>query len=449
MRIAVIGAGIVGVTTAYELTQDGHAVQVFDRCSSVAAETSFANAGVIAPGYVAPLAAPGLPGLLWRQIWSGDPALRLRPGADAAAWRWLWRTWRACHAPQYRANRAALMHLSTLTQQRLAEITLRLQISFEQSSGLLVLLPDEPTLVHAQRNLPLMRELGIDVREISADEARVHEPALHTSAPLAGIWQLPRSDVANCRQVAHLLKEAAESQGATFHFGTEVLRIAGGAHPTIVTRTSTQADRTSALSISPASRHDSNESTLEPREHHFDAVVLCAGADSARLLSAVGMKLPMQPVFGYAISAPVRDPEHAPVSAVIDERHKITISRMGSRVRVAGCAELGGDREHLRPHAIAMLHKVLNDRFPGAARLSQMQTWKGARAMLPDGPPLIGRSPQAGIWLNVGHGSSGWALSCGSARVLADLIAGRAPSVDVARFRLGRWNDTFDAATPA
>lgn len=449
MRIAVIGAGIVGVTTAYELTLDGHDVHVFDRCSSVAAETSFANAGVMAPGYVAPLAAPGLPGLVWRQMWNGRPALRLRPGFHAAAWRWLWRAWRACQTPLYRANRAALMQLATLSQQRLTEITQSLQLSFEQSWGLLMLLRDEQTMAYAQRSLPLLRELGVDVHEITADEARIHEPGLNAASPLAGAWRLPQSQVANCRQVAHLLKEAAESQGTSFCFGTEVLNIAGGTRPSIVTRASTQADRVSALSISPASRQDGPTSTLEPREQRFDAIVLCAGADSARLLATVGMRLPMQSIFGYAISAPVRDPEHAPTSAVIDERHKVTISRMGNRVRVAGCAELGGSLDYQRPGAIAMLHDVLNDWFPGAAQLSQHQVWKGARPMLPDGPPLIDRSPHAGIWLNIGHGASGWALSCGSARVLADLIAQRSPAVDASRFRLGRWNETFKVAASA
>jgi D-amino-acid dehydrogenase len=446
MRIAVIGAGIVGVTTAYELTLDGHEVHVFDRCSSVAAETSFANAGVIAPGYVAPLAAPGLPSLLLRQMLQGQPALRLRPGASKAAWRWLWRGWRACQEPDYRTNRTALVHLAQLSQQRLAEITRQLPLDFEQASGLLVLLRDDPTLKHAQSSLPLLRELGIEVQELSAADAQTHEPALQLSTPLAGVWRLPHSQVGNCRQVAHLLKEAAEARGASFHFGVEVLSVAGGARPGLTTRPSTQADRASALSLSPASRGGVGDSTLEPREHRFDAVVLCAGADSARLLATVGMRLPLQPIFGYAISAPVRHPERAPVSAVIDERHKVTISRLGNRVRVAGCAELGGDIDHHRPAAIATLHRVLNDWFPGAAQLSQLQVWKGARPMLPDGPPLIGSGPQPGLWLNLGHGASGWALSCGSARTIADLIAQRDPAIETDRFRLGRWRDNLGAS---
>lgn len=446
MRVAVIGAGIVGVTTAFELTEDGHEVHVFDRCSSVAAETSFANAGVIAPGYVAPLAAPGLPGLIWRQMLSGQPALSLRPGTSAAAWRWLWRGWRACKTPQYQANRTALVHLASLSQQRLADISQRLNLSFEQSSGLLVLLRDEPTQAHSQRSLPMLRELGVEVQELSPDEAHTHEPGLSSATPFVAALRLPHGQVANCRQVAHLLKDTIESRGASFHFGTEVVGIAGGSRPTITTRLSTQSDRTSALSISPASRHEQPESTLGPQEHRFDAIVLCAGADSARLLSTVGMRLPMQPIFGYAISAPIRDPERAPLSAVIDERHKITISRMGNRIRVAGCAELGGTLDHQRPAAIAALHNVLSDWFPGAALLSQLQTWKGARPMLPDGPPLIDRSPHPGIWLNIGHGSSGWALSCGSARLMADMLAQRPPSLDTSRFRLGRWNAPLSPA---
>ncbi len=443
MRIAVIGAGIVGVTTAYELTQDGHEVHVFDRCSSVAAESSFANTGVVAPGYVAPLATPGLPRLLLKQMLQGSPALRLRPGIDGSAWRWLWRAWRACQPATYRVNRGALVHLAEHSQQRLTDITRHLKLDFEQAQGLLVLLRDDDTLDHARRSLPLLQELGIDVRELPVSDVQTHEPGLCTGTALKAVWQLPHSLIGNCRQVAHLLKDAAEARGASFHFGVEVLNVAGGGHPSVTTRPSTQADRASALSLSPSSRIGAEDAGSEPREHRFDAVVLCAGADSARLLASVGLHLPLQPIYGYAVSAPVRDPERAPVSAVIDERYRVTIARLGNRIRVAGCAELGGDPDHHRPDAIATLHRVLNEWFPGAVQPGQHQIWKGARPMLPDGPPLIGPGPQPGLWLNLGHGASGWALSCGSAQVLADLIAQRSPAVDVSRFRLGRWRDAL------
>jgi D-amino-acid dehydrogenase len=140
----------------------------------------------------------------------------------------------------------------------------------------------------------------------------------------------------------------------------------------------------------------------------------------------------MVAVYGYSVSAPLREPLNAPRSAVMDERYKVAISRLGQRVRVAGSAELGGSLEHKRASSLRTLYKVLHDWFPGAAQFSNgVQEWKGARPMLPDGPPILGASGVPGVWLNLGHGSSGWALSCGSARALADLVAQRTTELDI------------------
>jgi D-amino-acid dehydrogenase len=171
----------------------------------------------------------------------------------------------------------------------------------------------------------------------------------------------------------------------------------------------------------------------------FDAVVMCAGLASARLLAPLGLKIPMTAVYGYSLSASIREPLNAPRSAVIDERYKVAISRLGSRVRVAGSAEIGGRLDKKRAGSIQTLYKVLHDWFPGAAsKVNGVQEWKGARPMLPDGPPIVGASGIQGLWLNLGHGSSGWALSCGSARALADLVRGHQPDLNFEGFDVGR-----------
>lgn len=174
---------------------------------------------------------------------------------------------------------------------------------------------------------------------------------------------------------------------------------------------------------------------LAAGERAFDAVVVCAGPQAGELLTPIGLRLPLAPVWGYSLTAPLRErDDHAevgPRSAVIDERHGIAITRLGRRVRVAGGAELGGSAQYFHPGAMATLYRVLDDWFPGAAQMAQAQRWKGARPMLPDGPPVLGASGRPGVWLNLGHGASGWALAAGSARVLADLIGGRAPVPDL------------------
>jgi D-amino-acid dehydrogenase len=242
---------------------------------------------------------------------------------------------------------------------------------------------------------------------VDADEARKIEPALSADTPLAGAIYLPEDEVANCRQFALLLKWEAEALGAQFHFNCDLAPL----------------KRAAPTELSLASGSEG---------HRFDAVVVCAGVASADLLRPLGLRIPLAPVYGHSISANIREPLNAPRSAVMDERYKVAISRLGLRVRVAGSAELGGSLDAMHPTALQTLYKVLHDWFPGAVTLQAgVQQWKGARPMLPDGPPIIGPSGIPGVWLNLGHGSSGWALSCGSARVLADMMGGRDAGVDL------------------
>jgi D-amino-acid dehydrogenase len=182
--------------------------------------------------------------------------------------------------------------------------------------------------------------------------------------------------------------------------------------------------------------------TPEPTSDIFDAVVVCAAHGSATLLSRHGLKLPLAPLYGYSVTAPIRQheshPDRGPRAGVLDEHYRIGISRFGTRLRVAGGAELGGTLAKHDKAILDTLYKVLHDWYPGAARLTHAQRWKGARPMLPDGSPVLGRSGIEGVWLNLGHGASGWALACGSARVVADMLSARAPSMDAQGFGVER-----------
>jgi D-amino-acid dehydrogenase len=364
MKIAIVGAGIIGVATAWELACDGHEVSVFERRGAAAEEASFANAGVVAPGYVTP----------W----------------------------------------ARMQRLAFYSRARLHEISATRELTYERSDGYLVLLRSRREQKLVQPGLEVLRSAGTVFREVDAEEARRIEPALSTDTRLAGATHLPDDEVANCRQFALLLKREAEALGARFHFNCDIAPL-GRASP-----------RSLALA---------SGSAAVP----FDAVVVCAGVASAELLRPLGLRVPLAPVYGHSITATLREPLNAPRSAVMDERYKVAISRMGQRVRVAGSAEIGGVPDVIHPAALQTLYKVLHDWFPGAVALqSGVQKWKGARPMLPDGPPVIGPSGVPGVWLNLGHGSSGWALSCGSARVLADLVGGRDAGIDLEGLGLDR-----------
>ncbi|MFO1221288.1 MAG: D-amino acid dehydrogenase [Burkholderiaceae bacterium] len=433
MRVAVIGAGIVGVTTAYELAVDGHEVTVFDRRASVAAETSFANAGVVAPGYVTPWAAPGMPGKVLRQWFSEHAAARLARPYPPGMVRWLWRWWRACNARHYQVHRGRLIGLARYSQQRLHVLTKELNLDYEQAPGMTVLLREERDLALAQPGLKLLAELGVSHRLVDAAQARVHEPGLNPDMPLHAAIHLPDEEVGNCRQFAHLLRQEAAQRGALFRFHRLVQRIVAGDKPTLRHRPLAHLE----ASQLPGAEHETTQPEPEGSEE-FDAVVVCAALDSRALLRPLKIKARMAPVHGYSVTAPLRhdgqDAGLGPRSTLMDERYKVAISRLGKRVRVAGSAELGGDIGVIDEAAEATLYKVLDDWFPGCAVQSKAQIWKGARPMLPDGPPVIGPSGVAGVWLNIGHGSSGWALACGSARLLADRLAGRTPAIDAEGF---------------
>jgi D-amino-acid dehydrogenase len=435
MRVAVIGAGIVGVTSAYELAADGHEVTVFERRGSVAAESSFANAGVIAPGYVTPWASPGMPWHVLTHLLQRHAPVRINAGIGPSTLNWMWRWWRACRTLPYRSNRARLLRLSVYSKQRLHKLTHALQLDYERAEGYLVLLRGARDAERARPSLSLLNEAGVRYQMLDASQCRDIEPGLNAEADLFGGIHLPQDEVGNCRQFALLLREEAERLGARFRFHTTVQAIEPGPTPRL-TKVYSPMEESTWVNPDPT-RIDGPPTDVLPFEldtESFDAVVVCAAVDSALLLKPHGLKLPLVPVYGYSVTAPLRrldaHPDLGPRSAVMDERYKIAISRFGNRLRVAGSAEIGGHPQRHNKAALDTLYKVLNDWFPGATHMSQAQVWKGARPMLPDGPPLLGASGLAGIWLNLGHGSSGWALACGSARIVADEIGGHAPAID-------------------
>ncbi len=414
MKIAVIGAGIIGVTTAYELGRDGHEVTVFERRGAAAEEGSFANAGIVAPGYVTPWAAPGMPGKVLRQLLRRHASVRLGMPLSMAELAWAWKWYRACRLDVYQANRAQLQRLAFYSRTRLHAIRAHLGLDYDRSEGYMVLWRHERDRALAQPGLQVLRDAGVAFQLLEPAQARMVEPALNPDTAFAGAIQIAGDEVGNCRQFALMLKNESQRAGVRFEFNTDVQSV----------------ESAGALAV-----RVRGETTARP----FDAVVLCAGVDATPLLKPLGLKIPIAAVYGYSLSAAIGEPLNAPRSAVMDEHYKVAIARIGQRVRIAGSAELGGPPGKKRQASIRTLYKVLHDWFPGAAsRANGVQEWKGARPMLPDRPPIIGPSGIAGLWLNLGHGSSGWALSCGSARAMADLVLGHQPEIDMRGFDLDR-----------
>lgn len=415
MHIAIVGAGIVGVATAYELACDGHQVTVFEQRSAAAEEASFGNAGLLSPSLFIPWAAPGIGGPLRRQLWGAQATLRLARGVSRSDLMWLWRWRQAGRRASAPATFAALERLGRYSLARTRQIASDMGVDAETSRGTLVLLRTAQDIALVQPALQVLRNAGVAVHDIDADTARLIEPGLSTDTPLAGALHLPDGESANCRLFAQMLRYAAQERSAQFLFQSRI-----------------ESLRTAPAAVRLAG---------EPDARRFDAVVLCAGQASASLLRPLGLPLPITAVHGYSISAPLREDSHAPQGAVIDPLHRVTITRQGQRVRVAGGAELGpGDGTHHAP-TLQTLYHALSGWFPGGAQLSSthVQVWRGARPMLPDGGPVIGASGLPGLWVNAGHGASGWAQACGSARALADMLAQREPAVDLQPLGMRRF----------
>jgi D-amino-acid dehydrogenase len=432
LRIAVIGAGIVGVTTAYELARDGHKVVVLERRQSVASEASSGNAGVVAPGYVSPWATPWMPLKVLAGQLRQDRAVRLGRGVLSQP-GWIWRYLWACRSSNYQANRQRMQRLALYSRQRLDLLTRAHGLAYEQRRGYMVLLRNARELARAERTARMLADMGMAHELLDAPAARAREPALAANAPVHAALALPNDLVGNCRQFAHELKSQAQAMGVDFRFGAELVHLSKQHPGGLVWQ---PIDGQHSIFFTGSDKH-----TLESRSERYDAIVLCTGQPPQALLK-LGVRLPVAAVHGYSITAPIRhregEPDPGPRSGVMDERLKVSISRMGDRIRAAGIAELGVAREHQDPAALATLYRALDIWYPGAAETAKAQQWKGTRPMLPDGPPLIGQAGPPGLWLNLGHGGSGWALACGSARVLADRIAKRTPDIDIEGLGLER-----------
>lgn len=398
MRLAVIGAGVIGVTTAYELTEDGHQVTVFERHSTAAESASFANGGLIAPEWIAAQGA---------DRWQAEQTQSLRS---------LWRRLRSGKAPSRPNPASALLALARHSSNRLQVLHERHQLSLDSHQGLMIVWRNEREAAQATSLHAQLREWEAECALLGAAQARELEAALNPETPLHSALVLSAAWSANCRQFTLQLRSMAQQNGCRFEFGTEVQRMEIG----------------DGIGVVCAEPH--------PGVNRFDGVVLCTGSAGVELLRPMGIRPPLENTVGHSISAPVREPLDAPLSAVMDPGQRIVIARMGQRVRVSsvsppGAAPIKSSAEILR------LYAALNDWFPGAIRLGgsgSVQEWCGHVASTPDDLPLIGPAGVPGVWLNMGHGMHGWSLACGSARALADTLSGHERSMDLEAFRPDR-----------
>ncbi|SEL56158.1 D-amino-acid dehydrogenase [Roseateles sp. YR242] len=391
MRVAVIGAGVAGISTAYELTLRGHEVQVFERDTSVATGASFAPPGLIAPGLLA--ARPPA-----RLKWRGAPG--------QLGWRWA--HWRARRASAQQPVPAAVLQLATQGQALMNTWRQALQMEIEQRAGVLLLWRSAKEYRQAAPMLARLQAAQIAHREVDAATCRLLEPGLHPDTPLHGGIHLPQDESANARQFSQALKQEAQRLGARWQFNAEVLQIDPGTQPSL------------HLATGPAQR--------------VDAVVVCAGKGAPSLLGPLGLRFPWGKVHAHTLTAPLRQleahPDLGPSATVIDVALGVSMTRLGQRVRIGGAQELGGATTQPDGQSLGALHQAAHDWFPGALQAGGQQRWKASRLLLPDELPVVGASGVPGVWLNIGHGEAGWALAGGAAQWLGERLAGRDGGLD-------------------
>jgi D-amino-acid dehydrogenase len=414
MHVVVVGAGIIGVTSAYWLRRAGFEVTVVERRNGVAQETSFANAGVMAPSYVAPWAQPGMPAKVLSYLFKAESPIVFRPTADPAIWSWIRRWLGECELERFTRNKGRMQRLAFYSQALLRELRVEHKLEYEQVTGYLQLFRNEHEIKLSAPARAMLSELGVAHALVSAATARQIEPALSDQASLAGALHLPDDETGNCAFFAHQLKDIAIGDGVQFRFGVTAHAI--GVAGANVTGVMTDNGLIKA-----------------------DLCVIAGGIDSRALLRPLGIQVPLIPVKGYSASVAVTAPDHAPAIGVMDETYKVAITRMGKRLRIAGTAEIGTRGMKLRDGPLRTLLTVARHWYPGAAPYAKAQFWVGARPMLPDGPPLLGATPVKNLFLNIGHGSTGWVMACGSARIVTDLMTGRTPEIDLDGLTLDRY----------
>ncbi len=407
MTVVVIGAGVIGLSTAYALHRAGETVTVIERNPGPGEATSFANAGGLCPSFAGPWAAPGMMRKAVKWLFAPSAPLKIRPTADLRQWRWLAAFARECDARRSADNKRAMQTIAHYSHARLGELLSETGLVFDHgTSGILQTFRSRDALAGARRASAVLTEMGIKHSLLDSAEISQVEPALARSRlSFEGALHFPADGTgdahAYCRAMAGWLADA----GVCFLYQTEATGFA------------TRNDRLSGV-------RTGSEVVAA------DAAVLTTGPFAPELAPEV----PVYPVKGYSLTYYSVDPAVGPRSSIMDEDSKIMFTRLGSRLRVGGVAELAGYDRTLRPAQIDGMTTVTGAFFPEVSNLKP-RPWSSFRPMTPDGRPRIGPSAKLpGLWLNLGHGSNGWTQAAGAGQLTSDLVTGRKPGIDPAPY---------------
>lgn len=416
MRIVILGAGVIGVTSAYYLAKAGHQVTVLDRQAGPALETSYANAGEISPGYASPWAAPGIPLKALKWMFMKHAPLVIRPGAALSEWRWMLAMLGNCTEARYAVNKGRMVRLAEYSRDCLMNLRAETGIDYDHRTlGTLQVFRTQKQLDGVAKDIEVLRQGGVPFEVLDPAGCAAAEPGLAAvQDKLVGGLRLPNDETGDCFKFTEALYKRAEALGVKFMFSCPVTRLRA------------EGGRIRAA--------ETEQGVIEG-----DLFVSALASYGPDFLRNLGIDLPVYPVKGYSITVPIVDAARAPVSTVMDETYKVAITRLGDRIRVGGMAEIAGFALDLPPARKETLVQSVESLFGGAGDQSRATFWTGLRPMTPDGTPVIGVTRYDNLFLNTGHGTLGWTMACGSGRVLADLISGKKPEIETADLALSRY----------
>jgi D-amino-acid dehydrogenase len=412
-----MGAGVTGTAAAWYLVKNGHDVTVIDRQPAAGMETSFANGGQVSPCHAEPWANPATPWQALRWMGHADAPLVFRWWRyDPALWLWLCRFLRNCTPGRTRLNTGRTLRVALYSRACLQELRRQTGIVYDQKTlGILHVYRNPRSFEHAMAAADLMAAFGLKRDAKTVAEALAIEPALAEVAPqLAGAIFTPDDESGDAHKFTQALAALAAQQGVTFRFNTSVLGLKA------------EGDTLTAVST-------------DHGDLQADAYLMALGSWSPKWAKAIGLRLPVYPAKGYSATLPVTDAARAPSVSITDDEHKMVYSRLGERLRCAGTAELAGWNEEIRAVRSAAIVRNARALFPGAGDYDSAELWAGLRPTTPDSVPILGKTPLRNLFLDTGHGTLGWTMSCGSGKAVADVISGRQPEIDMTGLGLERF----------
>jgi D-amino-acid dehydrogenase len=423
MKITILGSGVIGTTTAYYLAAAGHEVTVLDRQKGPGLETSFANAGEVSPGYSAPWAGPGVPIKAIKWLLMHHSPLVIKPMLDMAMWRWGAAMLRNCTQERYRINKARMVRLAEYSRDCFKQLRADTGIRYdERELGTLQLFRTQKQLDGTAKDIEILQQYGVPYQVLDREGYLKYEPALaDVRHKFVGALRLPGDETGDCYMFTNALAKMAESRGVTFRYGVDIRRLKGDAHG--------------------ISAVDTSQGPV-----FADRFLVAMGSYSTALLRPVGIRIPVYPVKGFSITLPITDASCAPESTIMDETHKVAVTRLGDRIRVGGTAQLSGFDLQFNEARRRTLEFVVTDLFPRAGDAARAEFWTGLRPMTPDGTPIVGPTHIPNLWLATGHGTLGWTMAAGTGRLLADWMSGRRTEIDTEGLTVARYGRTPPSA---